>query len=239
MKPLQATIKPHTFVTECAADNSCNHRQRIKHSTDAAEKYCQRKLKKHIAEMALIDRGLLALNRLQGQDSSPFSILDAPCGVGRATVHLARQGFSATGIDLGEGAVTIAREQAILSTLDINIDQGDLLNTPYVNQQFDAVLCFRFFHHLPTPKHRQQIVDELCRVSQKHVLISYLSPWSPTSLKRQLKDYLTGKKSYQHRNTLAELRGYFANQNYELVTDMAQSPFIHSLHLAIFRRTEA
>lgn len=239
MKPLRTTTQANTHLVKSAPNSNDNHRKRIKHSTKAAEKYCHRKLKKHSAEMALIDRGLAAINLQEGRDSAPFSILDAPCGVGRATIHLANKEFLATGIDLGEGAIKVARDQAALASVDITIDQGDLLNTPYSNDQFNAVLCFRFLHHLPTPNHRQQIIDELCRVSKKYVLISYLSPWSPTSIRRQLKYYLTGKTSYQHRNTLSELQSYFATQNFELVKDIAQSPFIHSLHLAVFRRTEA
>lgn len=239
MKPLHAAVQSPRPIINSPSKNTSNHRKRIKHSSTAAEKYCYRNLKKHTAEMELIDRGLSFIDHTNRCDSKPFSILDAPCGVGRATIHLARKGFSATGIDLGEGAIKIAREQVTLSTMGINIDRGDLLNTPYLNDQFDAILCFRFFHHLPTPKHRQQIIAELCRVSQKYVLISYLSPWSPTSIKRQVKDYLTGKSSYQHRTSLRELQSYFATQNYELVKDVAQTPFIHSLHLAIFRLREA
>lgn len=213
-----------------------DHRQRIKHSSQQAEKYCQRNNKKHSAEMALINRAINSLHLHHHADHTPLSILDAPCGVGRATIFLAQQGYAATGIDLGEGAINAARRLVNLAAVKATIDKGDLLYTPYPNQYFDVVLCFRFFHHLPTPSHRQQIINELCRVSHSHILISYLSPWSTTSLKRRLKRLMTGKKSVQHQTSLSELTHYFSNQGFELINDFAQLPLLHSLHLAVFRR---
>lgn len=235
MKPLHADVSSPTNLTVQKQNNS-DHRHRIKHSSEKAKKYCQRKPQKHAAEMALIDRALTILKIQHHPDLSPISILDAPCGVGRATIYLAQKGYATTGIDLGDGALKIAREQVALAGVTAQIDKGDLLNTPYSNHHFDAVLCFRFFHHLPTPTHRQQIVRELCRVSQRYVLISYLSKWSATSIKRQLKERFTGKKSLQHQSTLTELKGYFETQGFQLIQDFAQTPLVHSLHLAIFER---
>jgi 2-polyprenyl-3-methyl-5-hydroxy-6-metoxy-1,4-benzoquinol methylase len=206
------------------------HRKRIKHSIENAEKYLRRKTKKHQAEMALLKRGFSLLTR------QPATVLDAPCGVGRATIFLAGNGYQTTGIDLGEGAVRLARQQIKKSGVSATIDKGDLLDLPYNNRQFDALLCFRLLHHLPTVEFRGQIIAELCRVSADYVLISYLSPKSYTSIKRSLRYQLTGKKSVQNTTSLTEIKKLFAAQGFNFVRDIPQLQFFHSLHLAIFSR---
>ena len=205
------------------------HRQRIKHTIEKAEKYQHRKAGKHRAEMALIRRTLPLLTGVK-------TILDAPCGVGRASIMLAKAGYTVTGIDLGEGALELARKTAGDEQVSVTIEKQDLVKLDYVDRQFDAVLCFRLIHHLPTPKHRDEIIAELCRVARECVLISYLSPWSLTSAKRMLKKKLGLRQSVQNVTSLTEIEGYFKNQVYDLVKDFAQRHLVRSLHLAVFRR---
>jgi len=207
-----------------------DHRQRIKHSLDKAEKYSSRKLHKHAAEMALISRALDQLPSL------PHTWLDAPCGVGRATILMANRGLDVTGVDLGEGALHVAQQAVKHQALNARIEKADLLDLPYSERQFDGLLCFRLIHHLPTPQHRREIIDELCRVTNDTVLISYLSPWSPTSAKRTLRRYLTGRKSVQNITPLSELKKHFSANGFTLINDLAQLPLMHSLHLAVFKR---
>nr|WP_320114578.1 methyltransferase domain-containing protein [uncultured Desulfuromonas sp.] len=217
-------------MSTAAANPAQDHRQRIKHSLDKAEKYSARKHRKHAAEMALISRALDQLSR------KPHSWLDAPCGVGRATILLANRGFDVTGADLGEGALQLAQQAVDRHGLDARIEKADLVELSYTDRQFDGVLCFRLIHHLPTPGHRREIINELCRVSKETVLISYLSPWSPTSAKRALRYRLTGRKSVQNVTSLSELEQHFSANGFTLHKDLAQTPLLHSLHLAIFTR---
>lgn len=219
-------------VTATYEEPAYDHRSRVKSSVDKAERYRHRPASKHSAEMVLVRRGLALVN---GVDS----VLDAPCGVGRATIMLAQMGYHATGADLGEGAIRLARLEVAQAGVPAIIDTQDLVRTSYRDRQFDAVLCFRFFHHLPTPEFRDEIVRELCRVAGQYVLISYLSPWSPTSAKRWLRKRLgLGRPSVQQATSLTEVQGYFARHGFHLVDDLAQMPFLHSLHLAVFRRAD-
>lgn len=220
-----------TERSETQARNADEHRQRIKHTIDKAEKYRKRKTRKHKAEMDLIQRVLPQLKEVR-------TILDAPCGVGRATVMLARAGYAVTGIDLGDGALQLARQAVEEAQIDAVIEKQDMVALDYADGQFDAVLCFRLIHHLPTPHHRREIIAELCRVADRYVLISYLSPWSYTSTNRWLKKKLGGKPDVQHVTSLREISGYFSEQGFVLVSDLAQTPFIHSLHLALFARKD-
>ncbi|WP_316347805.1 class I SAM-dependent methyltransferase [Desulfuromonas acetoxidans] len=221
-----ASTAPHVAKVKTEQD----HRQRIKHSLDKAEKYSSRKLHKHAAEMALISRAVDHLSPL------PRTWLDAPCGVGRATILLAHRGLDVTGVDLGEGALHVAQQAVERQDLNARIEKADLLDLPYSDQQFDGLLCFRLIHHLPTPQHRREIIDELCRVTKDTVLISYLSPWSPTSVKRALRCRLTGRKSVQNITPMSELKKHFSANGFTLINDLAQLPLVHSLHLAVFKR---
>ncbi|MFT7685592.1 MAG: 2-polyprenyl-3-methyl-5-hydroxy-6-metoxy-1,4-benzoquinol methylase [Candidatus Azotimanducaceae bacterium] len=160
--------------------------------------------------------------------------LDAPCGVGRATILLSSLGLDATGIDLGDGAVEVAQLELSKSGEKGRIEAGNLENLHFGDQAFDAVLCLRFYHHLPNDEIRHKIISELCRTAKKYVLISYFSPYSFTSIKRYCRDKLKIKKSIQHATTLSSLTKEFKKYNYQLLENIPQSRFFHTLHLAIY-----
>ena len=89
-------------VTATYEEPAYDHRSRVKSSAQKAERYRHRPAAKPRAEMALVRRGMALVD---GVDT----VLDAPCGVGRATIMLAQMGYQATGADLGEGAIRLAR----------------------------------------------------------------------------------------------------------------------------------
>jgi len=205
---------------------------RTKASVAEAEAYTKRKKRKHAAEMRLIGKALAPL-------ANVGSFLDAPCGVGRATILLEKHGYKTTGVDLGDGAIEVARREIARHGLNSDIEKANLEHLPFQDKSFDAVLCFRFFHHLPTPEIRERIVAELCRVASRYVLISYFSPFSVTSIKRSLRQRLGGKPSHQFRTPLQEVRHYFTPHGFRLLRDYPQRRFIHTLHLAVFERKQA
>ena len=90
--------------SDMAANLCTDHRRRIKHSLGAAESYAHRKPRKHDAEMALIRRGMALAAGVR-------TVLDAPCGVGRATILLARMGYKKTDLktEIGLSSTTIAK----------------------------------------------------------------------------------------------------------------------------------
>lgn len=228
MKNVRTPSSP-AHMLEAAHPETLAYRERIKHSIQAVEKYQHRRVRKHRAEMKLIERGLQTLPPLT-------NILDAPCGIGRACLLLADKGYDVTGIDLGEAALLAARTATDVARAAVTIEQADLEQLPYDDASFDACLCFRFIHHLPTPELRERIIEELCRVTRHFVLISYLSPLSVTSIRRSLAERLKGKAPIQHRTSLGALVQHFERQGYSLHQDLAQLPLLHSLHLAVFKR---
>jgi hypothetical protein len=80
-------------------------------------------------------------------------------------------------------------------------------------------------------------VTELCRVARQYVALSYFSPASVTSVKRQIRAAIGGRRSDKHPTPLSEVQGYFTKAGFRLVKDFAQMPLIHTLHLAVFERS--
>ena len=209
-----------------------DYKNRIKHTLDKADKYTQRKSGKNRQEMALIKSALPALNNVK-------TLLDAPCGTGRMTIMLSRNGYQVTGIDLGKAAVDVAKRELAKAGCDAELLQADIEHLPWPPRHFDAVLCFRLFHHFPDARTRAAMIHHICDAADNYVLLSYLSPWSWTALRRQLRRYLTGRKSVQHHTSLNEIADYFTREGFSLVKNYPVKPFFHSLHLAVFQRQPA
>lgn len=209
--------------------NSFDYRSRIKHEVGRAERYSKRKQDKHDAEMEVIRK---ALEYVQNVDH----FLDIPCGVGRATILLSRKGYSVTAADLGAGAIKVAREKIDAAGIEAKVESQDIEKMEFRDREFDAILCFRLYHHFPEDGVRNRVIDELCRVAGKYVLISYLNAHSWTSVRRMVRKRVTGQSSIQHSNTCADLESRFEKHGFRLVADIPRARFIHSLHLAVFER---
>jgi len=204
---------------------AANYRARTQYDEKQSLKYQQRKPAKHRAEMRLIDRGF-------AQIPKSHRVFDAPCGGGRVTVHLARQGYAVTAADLSDSMIEIARENIAREGLTCPVEKQDLERLTLPDRAFDTVVCFRLFHHFPNVEIRRRVISELCRVADQFVVLSYFSPLSVTSLKRKI----TGREPHRYATSLAEVAGYFEACGFRLVKDFAQLPLLHTLHLAVFGR---
>ncbi|NMG33602.1 methyltransferase domain-containing protein [Azoarcus sp. TTM-91] len=208
------------------------YRGRFKYDEATAHAYQNKSSRRHRAEMKLVERALRQIPR-------DHRLLDLPCGGGRATLHAAALGFKVSAADYSDAMLEIARRRLREQGLDCPVEKQDIENLEYADDSFDSVLCFRLFHHFPTPEVRERAVAELCRVSRRYVLLSYFSPFSITSIKRRLRVSLGGRQSEKHATPLREVRSYFERQGFHLVRDLAVLPLLHTLHLAVFERAPA
>ena len=204
---------------------------RVKYSESKARSYQAMKERKNRAELNLVARAF--------QLVPSGSVLDAPCGGGRVSRLLAGKGYQIRAADLSEAMRVIARKNFGLAGLEIPVDAEDVERFSYGDRSFDAAICFRLFHHFPDPAIRQRVVLELCRVTRQHVALSYFSPYSVTSLQRRWRAARGGRKSQKYATPLGEVKAYFAAAGFRLVRDFARLPWIHTLHLAVFRRADA
>ncbi len=202
---------------------------RVKSDAQSAQSYSQRKQEKHAQEMAMLADAFAHAPGIH-------RVLDAPCGVGRASIWLAQQGHEVTGIDLGEAALSLARELAEKDGMKVQFESQDIFALPYENAHFDASLCFRLLHHFESKALQSRLIGEICRVSARFVVISRITPSSFTSLRRRLRKMLTGKAIKQYPVTTAALDAEFALHGFVPVHKVARSEFLHSLQVHVYRR---
>jgi len=212
-------------------DPANSYKTRIKQDPKVAQSYTRRKEGKHSAEMRLIAEAISSLPK-------PMKYLDIPCGAGRATILLARKGNTCVSDDIGDGVLEVARIEIEKAGVESEILKLDIEHIDLPDNSIDAPLAFRIFHHFPDTEIRRKVIAELCRVSSRYVLISYLTPWSYTNIKRRLRAALGGKVSRQHATPLSEVCAYFSEHSFNLVDDYAISSF-SSLHLAVFEYAES
>ncbi len=202
---------------------------RVKSDVESARTYNQRNQSKHTQEMAMIED---AMRHVRGI----ATLLDAPCGVGRASIALARKGLQVTGVDLGEAALELAESLAAEAKVPVRFECHDLFALPYADRAFDATLCFRLLHHFESPAVRGRLLDELCRVTGRYMLVSRISPLSVTSMRRRLRRLLTGKPIKQYSVSARELHAEMARNGFEPVAKSGRFALFHSLQLQVYSR---
>ncbi|HCE40979.1 MAG: hypothetical protein CL543_15410 [Alcanivorax sp.] len=210
--------------------SSAPSRERVKSDLQSVTAYRHRKPAKHRAEMALVARTMPAI-------PAGERVLDAPCGAGRLSLWMARQGWRVSATDLGAAAVEHTRALMAEQGCDAEVREEDIFRLPWADRHFRAVVCFRLLHHFADADTRRALVAELGRVSDEHLLISYLTPWSLTGVRRWLRWRLGGRRHRQNHTRRAELIADMAAQGFTLVRDEAQSGVFHALRLAHFART--
>ena len=82
------------------------------------------------------------------RNASARRVLDLGCGSGWLSIFLARQGFYVNGIDLAAHAIELARQWSDQEGLDVEFDIGDIVDLPYPEGSFDAVVANSIFEHL-------------------------------------------------------------------------------------------
>lgn len=104
-------------------------------------------------------------------------ILDMPCGTGRFTGHLAREGYRVVGCDISVPMLRKA-QLAVEGTKGIRgFAQGDAERLPFRDRSFDCVISIRFLFHID-PRTRVRILREMGRVSRRWVIIDYRHRYS-------------------------------------------------------------
>ena len=103
--------------------------------------------------------------------AAPLRVLDAACGTGRHTVHLAELGHDVTGVDASPSML----EQAAGKRSGLPLVNGKIDALPFPDGCFDAAVCSLLFDHLPTI---DAAIRELARIVRPggRVLISNIHP---------------------------------------------------------------
>lgn len=80
------------------------------------------------------------------------AVIDVGCGGGILTESLARMGANATGIDMSESVLNVARAHATLSELTIQYQHTAIEEfSKKHNNKFNIVTCMELLEHVPDP----------------------------------------------------------------------------------------
>ncbi len=208
--------------------------ERVKSDPVSAQAYTNRKPRKHQFEMQMVAEAFQMIPAAEVK-----TVLDAPCGVGRLSLWLAQKGFDVTAIDLGESAVQLTNKLLAEQKFNETAEWQDIIATRFADDEFDASVCFRLLHHFKENKDQKALVNELCRVSSRYVVISYFSRYSVTSLRRRLRKLLTGKPVKQNPLSLSQVEKLFTSSDFQLYGTVKRSGLLHSLQVAVFKRAAA
>jgi ubiquinone/menaquinone biosynthesis C-methylase UbiE len=102
---------------------------------------------------------------------APLRVLDAACGTGRHTVHLADLGHDVTGVDASPSMLG----RAAAKNPQLTLVEGRIDAMPFSADGFDAAICALLFDHLSRIDHA---IGELARVVRPggRLLISNIHP---------------------------------------------------------------
>lgn len=189
MPPTSAQQAARTNIRRTSADETLDRFN----STTAAAKYSTalNQSRTHRRELRCIFTGLAGL--------APASeVLDLPCGTGRLLPALTARGFHVTSADSSQHMLDQAKGCAARHGLSTAADRfvlADVLHLPFDDDQFDAVICNRLFHHFRETEVRRHALGELRRVSRGPVVVSFFCNSSIDALLFHCKNALRYRKA--------------------------------------------
>jgi len=132
----------------------------------------------------------IARNFYKAVKRKDIKILDLGCGTGAGIWYLAREGFSAFGIDGSKTAISIARKRFQKEDLEAHFKVGDLIKPNYPDDFFDGVIDIAAIQHNKIRSQRM-ILNEVFRVLKPNgkvfsMLISKRSRFSKENLDRRV-----------------------------------------------------
>ena len=93
-----------------------------------------------------IGRPQPAIVRLASRGVFSGSVLDAGCGPGENTIHIASLGLTVLGVDVAETALAIARKRAAERGIEVEFATADAFHLERLERSFDTVLDCALFH---------------------------------------------------------------------------------------------
>jgi ubiquinone/menaquinone biosynthesis C-methylase UbiE len=107
------------------------------------------------------------------------AVLDVGTGTGRAAFILARRGARVMGLDFSLEMMRVGVDRARRDAHAVSFLRGDAHGLPFPDRAFDTSVSFRVLMHTPGWR---TCVQELCRVSSRHVIVDYPALASLASL---------------------------------------------------------
>src|SRR5690348_10817528 len=113
-----------------------------------------------------IGRPQPAVVRVASAGGFSGAVLDAGCGTGENTLHVASLGLSVLGVDVAETALAIARKKAADRGIDVEFAAADAFQLERLGRSFQTVLDCGLFHTFDDFDERTRYVASLASVTK-------------------------------------------------------------------------
>lgn len=125
-------------------------------------------------------------------------LLDVGCGDGIYLVEAARCGAVASGVDISEAMLIVARKRAADAGVTVDLGFGDVQALPFDDDSFDILFAINVLCFVPDP---QKAVAEISRVLAPggRLVIGELSRWNTWAAWRRFRGWL-GSTTWRHAN---------------------------------------
>lgn len=107
-----------------------------------------------------------AVVRVASEGGFSGPVLDAGCGTGENTLHIASLGLSVLGVDVAETALAIAREKAEDRGIEAEFAAADAFRLDRLEREFETVLDCGLFHTFDGDE-RPRYVSSLASVTER------------------------------------------------------------------------
>jgi SAM-dependent methyltransferase len=113
-----------------------------------------------------IGRPQPAIVRVASEGGFIGPVLDAGCGTGENTLHVASRGLSVLGVDVAETALAIARQKAHDRGMDVEFVAADAFHLERLGRRFETVLDCGLFHTFDDDE-RSRYASSLASVTER------------------------------------------------------------------------
>src|SRR5439155_24479932 len=108
-----------------------------------------------------------AVVRLASKGGFAGAVLDAGCGTGENTLHVASLALSVLGVDVAETALAIARQKAHDRGIEVEFAAADAFQLEHVWRKFETVLDWGLIHTFDTGERPRYVARLAPRTVQK------------------------------------------------------------------------
>lgn len=111
--------------------------------------------------------GYYSIKHIEKHIKKDEPILEVGCGNGKTLIPLLKRGYKIIGIDLSKNAIKNLKKELKKLNMSAKLEVGNILNLPYKNNSFNAVICNYVLEHL-LKQEREIAIKEIHRVLRKN-----------------------------------------------------------------------
>jgi cyclopropane fatty-acyl-phospholipid synthase-like methyltransferase len=94
----------------------------------------------------------------------PCKLIELGCGAGNYVIYFSKIGFDATGVDISENAIEIARKSVLNAGIKCNFVVADVLgDMSEIKDKYDFAYDWELLHHI-SPDNREKYVNNVYRL---------------------------------------------------------------------------